>query len=111
MLLFAPPFSRSCSRCPSKGGSRGGVPRGPLTRLTAAAMALARGTRAHRGRAGRPEEVRALAVSFNHMSGEIHAQTAGPRGEPEARREGSPTTSRDPGIRRARAGRAPSRAH
>jgi signal transduction histidine kinase len=49
----------------------------PLTRLTAAATALARGDREHLDVAkGDPEEVRALAVSFNHMSGEIHAQTA-----------------------------------
>ena len=49
----------------------------PLTRLTSAATALARGEREHIDIAkGDPEEVRALAVSFNHMSGEIHAQTA-----------------------------------
>ncbi len=49
----------------------------PLTRLTAAATALARGGREHLEVAkGDPEEVQALAVSFNHMSGEIHAQTA-----------------------------------
>ena len=49
----------------------------PLTRLTSAATALARGEREHIDIAtGDPEEIRALAVSFNHMSGEIHAQTA-----------------------------------
>jgi signal transduction histidine kinase len=49
----------------------------PLTLLTSAATALARGEREHIEVAtGDPEEVRALAVSFNHMSGEIHAQTA-----------------------------------
>lgn len=49
----------------------------PLTLLTSAATALARGEREHIEVAkSDPEEVRALAVSFNHMSGEIHAQTA-----------------------------------
>jgi signal transduction histidine kinase len=49
----------------------------PLTLLTSAATALARGEREHIDVAkGDPEEVRALADSFNHMSEEIHTQTA-----------------------------------
>lgn len=49
----------------------------PLSRLTAAATALSRGEREHlEVSKGASEEIRALAASFNHMSGEIHAQTA-----------------------------------
>lgn len=47
----------------------------PLTRLTSAAAALARGEREHIEAArGDPEEVRVLALAFNRMSDEIHAK-------------------------------------
>jgi signal transduction histidine kinase len=49
----------------------------PLTQLTSAAAALARGERERIETSPRdPEEVRALAEAFNRMSDEIHAQTA-----------------------------------
>ena len=49
----------------------------PLSRLTSAAAALARGEREQIATAPRdPEEVRALAEAFNRMSDEIHAKTA-----------------------------------
>lgn len=49
----------------------------PLTRLTSAAAALARGERERIETSPRdPEEVRALAEAFNRMSDEIQAQTA-----------------------------------
>ena len=55
----------------------GGRLAGPLTRLTAAAAALARGEREQIETSPRdPEEVRVLAETFNRMSEEIDAKTA-----------------------------------
>lgn len=57
--------------------SLGGRLARPLTRLAAAASALARGERQGIGTGpGDPEEVRTLAEAFDRMSAEIEAQTA-----------------------------------